>query len=61
MKTLLIYQSKNGATREIANRIAALLGDTVVHDLKDGWHHHLIAMTASLSAVRYMPGWCQKR
>jgi menaquinone-dependent protoporphyrinogen oxidase len=36
MKTLLIYQSKNGATREIANRIAALLGETVVHDLKDG-------------------------
>jgi menaquinone-dependent protoporphyrinogen oxidase len=36
MKTLLIYQSKNEATREIANRIAAQLGETVIHDLKDG-------------------------
>jgi menaquinone-dependent protoporphyrinogen oxidase len=36
MKTLLIYQSKNGASSEIANRIAAQLGETVVYNLKDG-------------------------
>jgi menaquinone-dependent protoporphyrinogen oxidase len=36
MKTLILYATKNGAAREIAQRIAALLGNTVIHDLKQG-------------------------
>ena len=34
MKTLILYATKYGAAREIANRIAEKLGDATVHDLK---------------------------
>jgi menaquinone-dependent protoporphyrinogen oxidase len=36
MKTLIIFASKHGATREIAERIAKKLGDTTLHDVKLG-------------------------
>ncbi|MCL2253223.1 MAG: flavodoxin domain-containing protein [Lachnospiraceae bacterium] len=36
MKTIIIYATKSGATREIAERIAKKLGDTVLYDIKQG-------------------------
>ena len=36
MKTLLLYATKHGATREVAQRIAKLLDGAVLHDLKQG-------------------------
>ncbi len=36
MKTLIVYATKHGATREIAQRIAALADGATLHDLKGG-------------------------
>ncbi|MCL2573617.1 MAG: flavodoxin domain-containing protein [Defluviitaleaceae bacterium] len=36
MKTLILYASKYGATKEIANRIASKIDNAVVCDLKQG-------------------------
>jgi menaquinone-dependent protoporphyrinogen oxidase len=36
MKTLILYTTKHGATREIAQRIAAKMGGAAAHDLKQG-------------------------
>ena len=36
MKTLILYATKYGATREIAERISRNLGDVVIFDLKQG-------------------------
>ena len=34
MKTLILYASKHGAAREIAQRISSGMADAVIHDLK---------------------------
>jgi len=34
MKTLILYATKHGATREVATRIASHTDGTVLHDLK---------------------------
>ena len=34
MKTLILYASKHGGTRDIANRLTALFSDAHAHDLK---------------------------
>jgi len=34
MKTLILYATKHGATREIANRLAARIKNAVIYDLK---------------------------
>jgi len=36
MKTLILYATKHGAAREIAQRIAARFVNAVIHDLKQG-------------------------
>ena len=41
MKTLILYATKYGATREIAERIAKEIGGAVIHDLKQGPRHDL--------------------
>jgi len=34
MKTLILYATKHGASREIADRVSKLMGSAVTHDLK---------------------------
>ena len=36
MKTLILYATKHGAAREVAQRIAKLIDGAVLHDLKQG-------------------------
>jgi len=36
MKTLIVYATKHGATREIATRISVQMKDAEIHDLKEG-------------------------